>query len=93
MSRAFSTAAKALLKFVWDGMVKEVKWEDATRNFIENSPKIPHIETAKVKGKPHTSTDPLEHVSMVLYDEKNVRITSAHVYEDGTGKFSKHKYN
>lgn len=30
---------------------------------------------------------------MILYDGKNDRITSVHVYGDGTGKFSKQKYN
>jgi hypothetical protein len=45
------------------------------------------------RGKPHSSADPKEHVSMVLYDGKDDRITSVHVYGDGTGKFSKQKYN
>ncbi|MCJ1422388.1 hypothetical protein MMC29_000268 [Sticta canariensis] len=93
MSRAFSTSAKAFLKFVWDGKGKESKWEEAGRKVIENSSKLPKIETAKVKGKPHSSADPKEHVSMVLYDGKNDRITSVHVYGDGAGKFSKQKYN
>lgn len=45
------------------------------------------------RGKPHKSKDPKEHVSMTLYDDKDNRVTSVHVYEDGTGKFSKAKYN
>lgn len=47
--RAFSTSAKALLKFMWDGMNKETKWEEAGRKVIENNKKLPSIEIAKVK--------------------------------------------
>lgn len=47
--RSFSTSAKALLRFVWDGMNKESKWEDAARKVIENNKKLPSIEVAKVK--------------------------------------------
>ena len=43
------------------------------------------------RGKPHTSVDPKEHVTMVLDDEEGNRVTSVHVYEDGTGKFFKLK--
>ena len=47
--RTFSTSARALLKFVWAGMSKETKWEQAGRKVIENNQKLPDIETAKVK--------------------------------------------
>jgi len=47
MSRAFSTSAKAFLKFVWDGMSKETKWEEAGRKVIENSSKTPKDRNSK----------------------------------------------
>lgn len=30
---------------------------------------------------------------MTLYSQNESRVTSVHVYKDGTGKFSKGKYN
>ncbi|KAK5069150.1 hypothetical protein LTR64_008697 [Lithohypha guttulata] len=93
MSRQFSSAARALITFLWDGTSKDTAWETAARQCIENNTKLPTIEVAKVKGEPHKSKDPKEHVSMVLYDNNDVRVTSVHVYKDGTGKFSKGKFN
>lgn len=111
MARQFSTAARALLKFMWAGMSKDTEWETAARQCIEYNTKLPAIETAQVKsvmsvylriyhsdnfmfrGKPHKSKDPKEHVSVTLYDKDDIRVTSVHVYKDGTGKFSKSKYN
>jgi len=111
MARQFSTATRALLKFMWAGMSKDTEWETAARQCIEYNTKLPAIETAQIKsvmslclrmyqpvdrmfrGKPHKSNDPKEHVSMTLYDKDDVRVTSVHVYKDGTGKFSKSKYN
>lgn len=45
------------------------------------------------RGQPHKSTDPKEHLSMELYNGQKTRVTSVHVYADGTGKFSRQKYN
>jgi hypothetical protein len=47
--RAFSSSARAFLKFIWEGMNKETKWEEAGRKVIENNKKLPNIEVAKVK--------------------------------------------
>ena len=34
-----------------------------------------------------------EDVSMTLYANNEARVSSVHVYKDGTGKFSEAKYN
>lgn len=49
MPHHFSTAARALIKFLWDGMDKDTARETAGRQCIENSIKLPAIEIAKVK--------------------------------------------
>jgi len=50
-------------------------------------------DQSMASGKPHKSKDPREHVSMAFYDKNDKRLTSVHVYNDGTGKFSKDKYS
>jgi len=49
MPRQFSTAARALIKFLWDGTSKDTAWETAARQCIESNTKLPTIEIAKVK--------------------------------------------
>src|ERR1700728_550888 len=49
MSRHFSSAARALLKFIWQGMGKDSAWEAAGERCILNNSKLPAIETAQVK--------------------------------------------
>ena len=45
------------------------------------------------RGQPHKSKDPKEHISVTLLDKEGKKVTSMHVYADGSGTCSKQKYN
>lgn len=49
MPRQFSTATRALIKLLSDGMNKDTAWETAGRQYIGNNVKLPAIGIAKVK--------------------------------------------
>ena len=49
MSRHFSSAARAFLNFVWQGMGKDPAWQAAGEKCILNNSKLPTIDSAEVK--------------------------------------------
>ena len=49
MSRTFSTSAKALLNFIWNGISPRPEWEERVRKAVEGNLKLPSIDTVKVK--------------------------------------------
>ncbi|PKY00271.1 hypothetical protein P168DRAFT_322329 [Aspergillus campestris IBT 28561] len=97
MSRAFSTAARALKSLYWSdrGTTMNVAW---VKNYAEDAvdlvPQlVDKVDSGTVQGDPHTTdrnNDPL-HGSITL-KKGDSRVTSAHVYPDGTVVFSKAAY-
>ncbi|KAM5465025.1 hypothetical protein MauCBS54593_006658 [Microsporum audouinii] len=98
MSRAFSTSSYYLKKLNWrmNGTTENVEW--AKRSFesaVDHHPKLAaKIDSAVINGNPHPTpkTGDTLHASIAAGTEdvtgKN-RVVSAHVYPDGTVKFSK----
>ncbi|KAK3049164.1 hypothetical protein LTR09_009583 [Extremus antarcticus] len=104
--RRFATSARAFLKIVWDGMKKGPFWGEQTEDSDRGQRQAcrnPEGEgecslesgvwtNMTRRGKPHTSSDPKEHIAASLYKDDK-RVTSVHVYADGTAEYSKEKYN
>ncbi|KAJ9218537.1 hypothetical protein DTO207G8_9111 [Paecilomyces variotii] len=97
MSRAFSTAAQALKSLSWTnkGTTKDVSWAKSyAENAVDLIPQLlDKVDSGTVQGDPHPTprnNDPL-HASITLA-RGDSRVTSAHVYPDGTVVFSKAMY-
>ncbi|GAB7356017.1 hypothetical protein MBLNU459_g6638t1 [Dothideomycetes sp. NU459] len=99
MSRLFSTSrrlAKAL-KWKLNGTTAQIDWvKRIVEAAVEALPELKdRVDSAMINGNPHpTGNDPL-HASGVIgvrsMKGKN-RVTSFHVYPDGTVKFSNKKF-
>ncbi|KAK4862965.1 hypothetical protein LT330_010709 [Penicillium expansum] len=97
MSRAFSTASRQLKKLGWflNGTTQDVSWAQGyAESAIDAVPQLlDKIDTGTIQGNPHPTlknNDPL-HASIIL-QKGPIRVTSAHVYPDGTVVFSKAVY-
>ncbi|KAL4998791.1 hypothetical protein BDV10DRAFT_184932 [Aspergillus recurvatus] len=98
MSRAFSTTAQQLKKLKWflKGTTVDVAWaQNTAEKAVDKAPGLASkIDSGTVQGNPHPTikTDDPYHVSITLGIndiEGKDRVVSAHVYPDGTVKFSK----
>ncbi|QPH01214.1 hypothetical protein C2857_005413 [Epichloe festucae Fl1] len=93
MSRFFSTTARAFLSFVWKGTEPHSQYEVTARTQILKNTKLDGVDTVEIAGQPHTSrNDPKVHVSGQIF-KNGKRVTSLHVYEDGTVGYSKEIFN
>lgn len=97
MSRAFSTAARALKSLTWSnkGTTQDVSWvKSYAENAVDLVPQLlDKVDSGTVQGDPHPTprnNDPL-HASITLAKGDSC-VTSAHVYPDGTVVFSKAIY-
>ncbi|KAL4806927.1 hypothetical protein BDV18DRAFT_160090 [Aspergillus unguis] len=97
MSRAFSTAAQKLKSLSWSnrGTTQDVAWvKHYAENAVDLVPQLlDKVDSGTVQGDPHPTlknNDPL-HGSITLGNGES-RVTSAHVYPDGTVVFSKATY-
>ncbi|KAK2809232.1 hypothetical protein FQN50_004068 [Emmonsiellopsis sp. PD_5] len=97
MSRAFSTAARVLKSLTWNdkGTTKDIAWvKHYAENAVDLIPQLrEEVDSGTVQGDPHPTpknNDP-SHGSITL-GKGDTRITSAHVYPDGTVVFSKTKF-
>ncbi|KAL5333661.1 hypothetical protein BJX70DRAFT_403335 [Aspergillus crustosus] len=98
MSRAFSTTAQQLKKLKWSlkGTTVDVTWAQRTaEKAVDKAPGLAgKVDSGNVQGNPHPTIrtgDPY-HASITLGIndiEGKDRVVSAHVYPDGTVKFSK----
>ncbi|KAJ5533393.1 hypothetical protein N7494_009945, partial [Penicillium frequentans] len=97
MSRAFSTAAQKLKSLSWSnkGTTQDVAWvKEYAEKAVDLVPQLlDKVDSGTVQGDPHPTPrndDPL-HGSITLKKGES-RVTSAHVYPDGTVVFSKSLY-
>ncbi|KAJ5775545.1 uncharacterized protein N7511_000556 [Penicillium nucicola] len=106
MSRAFSTAARSLLRIIWKGSEAIPKYDEMIKEKIQSNPKLngraERVELAlvllavqiKTNGTEHVSNkDSKLRVSGQIYTEDGARLTSGHWYHDGQVSYSKEPYN
>ncbi|RHZ60747.1 uncharacterized protein CDV56_108551 [Aspergillus thermomutatus] len=101
MSRAFSTTAQQLKKLKWrlNGTTVDVAWAQRTaEKAVDKAPGLAgKVDSGVVQGNPHPTDktgDPY-HASITLGIndvQGKDRVTSAHVYPDGSVTFSKEVY-
>ncbi|KAJ5916722.1 hypothetical protein N7504_000737 [Penicillium tannophilum] len=97
MSRAFSTVAQKLKSLSWSskGTTQDVAWvKHYAENAVDLVPQLlDKVDSGTVQGDPHPTprnNDPLH--GSITFGKGTSRVTSAHVYPDGTVVFSKAVY-
>lgn len=109
MARSFSTAARALLQFIWKGTDSVPQYEAMIERSVSKNPKLEGADKIEIeyealhfstritahlfRGREHTSR--ADPVSRVSGKifRSGVRITSVHAYEDGRVVYSKEEIN
>ncbi|KAL2215057.1 hypothetical protein M432DRAFT_627702 [Thermoascus aurantiacus ATCC 26904] len=94
MRRAFSTAPRTLLQFIWKGTPPAPEFEDMLKDKVSRNKKLAKkADRIEIAGKAHTSSrDQRLRVTGQIFRGKTC-LTSVHVYADGTVKYSKPSYN
>ncbi|KAG8531806.1 uncharacterized protein KY384_003442 [Bacidia gigantensis] len=91
MSRAFSTAARALLQFVWKGTQPVASYEEIIANDIAMNSKLQgKVDKVEVQGGEHGRENNLW-VSIMIFSGMK-RLVSAHANKRGFLEYSKIEY-
>ncbi|PYI03623.1 hypothetical protein BO78DRAFT_463183 [Aspergillus sclerotiicarbonarius CBS 121057] len=91
--RAFSSATRALIEFIWEGTKSHPKYEDLLKEKIKKNQKLSGVDKVKFAGDPHTSDKDKELRASGQIFQGQARLTSVHVYANGTVEYSKTSFN
>ncbi|KGO64959.1 hypothetical protein PITC_041780 [Penicillium italicum] len=91
--RAFSSAARAFLEIIWEGTQSHREYEDLLKEKMKKNRKLSGADKVKFAGEPHTSDKDKELRASGQIFQGQSRLTSVHVYANGTVEYSKASYN
>lgn len=109
MARAFSTTARALLRFLWKGTDPVPKYESMIENSISQNPKLVEVDKIEIeyevkcslsrrvangcRGREHKSRADPVDRVSGKLFKGETRVTSVHAYHDGRVVYSKEEFN
>ncbi|EER37135.1 conserved hypothetical protein [Histoplasma capsulatum var. duboisii H88] len=87
--------SKDFVKFVLEGTIAHPNYEDFVEDKRKKNKKLAGADEVKFAGAPHHTSDqdPKMRASGQVFRGTTSRLTSVHVYEDGTVVYSKESVN
>ncbi|KAE8151542.1 hypothetical protein BDV25DRAFT_138777 [Aspergillus avenaceus] len=93
MRRGLSSVARTFLQYIWKGTNSYPEYEQMLDKKVKQNSRLSKANKVEFAGDPHTSEkDEKKRASGQIFQDQ-MRLTSVHVYIDGTVEYSKKSYN